>query len=80
MPPGLTLNNTTGVLAGTPTPANAAGTSLTIQATDANGCAASVTYNLKVCPVLTFAPATLPPGTVGAAYSQAVTAGNGVAP
>ncbi len=31
------------------------------------------------CPVITLAPTTLPNGTVGVAYSQAVTAGNGAA-
>jgi len=32
-----------------------------------------------VCPVITLAPTTLPNGTVGVAYSQAITAGNGTA-
>lgn len=31
------------------------------------------------CPTITLAPATLPNGTVGVAYSQAITAGNGAA-
>ena len=32
------------------------------------------------CPAITLAPTTLPNGTVGVAYSQAITAGNGTAP
>lgn len=32
------------------------------------------------CPVITLSPATLPTGTVGAAYSQAITASGGTAP
>jgi len=32
-----------------------------------------------ICPAITLAPTTLPNGTVGVAYSQAITAGNGLA-
>ena len=40
---------------------------------------ASTTPAPAACPVITLAPTTLPNGTVGVAYSQAITAGNGLA-
>ncbi len=39
----------------------------------------SSTTTPTTCPVITLAPTTLPNGTVGVAYSQAITAGNGLA-
>jgi large repetitive protein len=82
-PPGLTLSSA-GLLAGTPT---AAGTfTLTIRATDANGCTATITYTVviapvpPVCPAITLAPASLPDGTVGVAYGQTITASGGAGP
>ena len=77
LPAGLSLNASTGAITGTPTTSNAAGTSVTITATDTNACTGLVTYNLKICPVLTFTPATLANGTVGTAYSQTVAASGG---
>ena len=41
-------------------------------------CASGVTPG--VCPVITLAPPTLPPGTVGVAYSQQITGSGGTAP
>jgi len=41
-------------------------------------CASGVTPG--VCPVITLAPPTLPPGTVGVAYSQTITGSGGTAP
>jgi len=82
LPTGLTLS-AAGLLSGTPT---AVGTSaVTIRGTDANGCFASTAYAIViaaagVCPVITLSPATLPLGTVGAAYSQTLTAAGGTAP
>lgn len=82
LPTGLTLS-AAGLLSGTPT---AVGTSaVTIRGTDANGCFASTAYSIViaaagVCPVITLSPATLPLGTVGAAYSQTLTAAGGTAP
>jgi hypothetical protein len=86
LPTNLTLT-AAGVLAGTP---NAAGTSpFTIRGTDANGCFASVAYTIiiaaappppPVCPVIVVAPATLPGGTVGIAYSQTILGSGGAPP
>ena len=86
LPTNLTLT-AAGVLAGTP---NAAGTSpFTIRGTDANGCFASVAYTIiiaaappppPVCPLIVVAPATLPGGTVGIAYSQTILGSGGALP
>lgn len=86
LPAGLTLTPA-GLLAGTPTAAVTS--SVTIRGTDANGCFASVVYTMVIaaaptppanCPAITLAPARLPDGTVGAAYSQTITASGGTAP
>lgn len=79
LPPGLTLNNTTGAIAGT----TAAGGSysFTVQATDSLGFTGSRAYSLTIgAPTIVINPATLPQATVATAYSQAVTAGSGTAP
>lgn len=86
LPAGLTLTPA-GLLAGTPT---VAGTStVTIRATDANGCFASLPYTIvivvappppPVCPPISLEPATLPTGTVGTFYSQTLIASGGTSP
>ena len=78
VPTGLTLNSD-GTWSGT-TDAN--GTfNFTVTATDSNGCTGSQAYTVNVtCPFMIFSPASLPDGTQGVAYSQTVTATNGVAP
>jgi hypothetical protein len=82
LPAGVTLSPS-GVLSGTPT---TAGTStVTIRATDANGCFAERTYVLSVapatCPVITIAPPVLPTtGRVGEAASVTLVASGGTAP
>lgn len=86
LPAGLTLT-TTGVLAGTPTAA--ATSTFTVRGTDANGCFADLGYTIiiaaapvvpPVCPVISLAPATLPNGTIGVAYTQTITGSGGTAP
>jgi len=76
LPGGLTLNATTGLLAGTPTAAGSF--SFTVQVVDASGLAATkaVTIVIAATPTLAFNPAA---GEVGVAYSQqpAVTGGTG---
>jgi hypothetical protein len=75
LPPGLTLNMTTGVLSGTPTATGT--TAFSITATDGNGATASRAYTFTVNPALALNPASLANGTVGAAYSQTVVASGG---
>ncbi len=66
VPQGMSLS-ASGLLSGTPTAP--LGVNLTIRATDANGCMGQRTYVLQVtCPTITLNPATLPNGTIGAAY------------
>jgi uncharacterized protein (TIGR03437 family) len=78
LPPGLFLGSN-GALGGTP---NATGNyNFTIQATDRNGCAGSRAYSmLVVCPGITLGPGTLPAATVGASYSQSISASGGQTP
>jgi hypothetical protein len=74
VPPGTTLNTSTGVLTGTLTTAGQF--IFTITATDANGCAGSQAYTVNVLD-MTPAAGALPEATFGTAYSQAVTASGG---
>ncbi len=81
LPPG--MNFSSGAVVGTPT---ASGTfNFTVTATDTTtGCFGSREYSLTVnpavCPTITLSPATLPDGTVGAPFSQLLTATGGTAP
>jgi len=79
LPEGLSLS-APGVLRGTPTTGNGGGVSITVTATDANGCQGSQSLNLKICPVIAVSPSTLVQPTVGSGYSRTVTAGGGAAP
>ena len=79
LPAGLTLSSS-GVLSGTPTAGNGSGSAFIVRVTDSRGCSGTRAYSLKICPVVTLSPATLPALTVGTNYSQAVTAGDGVSP
>jgi uncharacterized repeat protein (TIGR03803 family)/YVTN family beta-propeller protein len=77
LPPGLTLNASTGAITGTPT---TAGTySFTAQVVDSQGNTATSSCSIVVSPTLTL---TCPTGTgqVGVAYSSALVASGGVAP
>jgi ice-binding like protein/putative Ig domain-containing protein len=86
LPTGLTLA-ASGVISGTPTASGPF--SFTVRGTDANGCPGTVSYLMAVgaapappgvCPAITLAPTTLPTGTVGAPYSQQITASGGTGP
>ncbi len=68
-----------GLLSGTPT---ATGTfNFTAGVQDANSCTATQAYSLAIAaPTITLSPASLPAPTVGAAYSQTVTASGGGTP
>lgn len=81
LPPGLTLSSG-GVLSGTPT---VAGTfNFTVTASDSTSGTpgtGSVAYTLAInAPTITLAPATLPAGQYGVAYTQSLTASGGTGP
>ncbi|MCG3149754.1 MAG: hypothetical protein PCFJNLEI_03219 [Verrucomicrobiae bacterium] len=78
LPPGLTLSSG-GLLSGTPT---LLGTfTFKVSAINEGGCTGDRFYTLTVgCPTLAVAPATLPIGEVGVAYSQTLTPSGGAAP
>jgi hypothetical protein len=82
LPTGLTLA-AGGVLSGTPT--SPGSFTVTIRATDANGCFADIVYTIVItsaagCPVIDFTPPTLPSGTVGVPYAQTFIGSGGTAP
>ncbi|MEP7338784.1 MAG: putative Ig domain-containing protein [Acidobacteriota bacterium] len=73
LPSGLVLNPTTGVLGGTPSVTGSY--AFSIKAAAGNGCSATQSYTLAVnCPAIAISPNTLPNGTIGAAYSQSLSA------
>ncbi|MES2736436.1 MAG: SdrD B-like domain-containing protein [Verrucomicrobiota bacterium] len=80
LPPGLTLNPSTGAVGGKATSANGEGVEVTLTATDSIGCSGSQTVRLVVCPVITLAPSSLASGTLGTNYSATVTASSGTPP
>ena len=79
LPAGLSLNGSTGAIAGTPM---AGGTfSFTVTATDANGYSGTRNLGLSIAATaITVSPGSLSGATVGTAYSQSVTASGGTAP
>jgi len=78
LPTGLSINVATGVISGTPTTAAGTPYSVAVTVTDSTGKTASMSYTLAVSSVLTVSgPASLPTGTVGAAYPGATIAGSG---
>ena len=78
LPPGLTLNGTSGLISGTPT---AAGTyPVTVQLSDAFLATASRALSITVQPALSITTTTLSGGVVGSAYSQTLQSSRGVAP
>jgi uncharacterized repeat protein (TIGR01451 family) len=77
LPAGLTVNPS-GQLNGVP---QAAGSfNFIVTSADTEGCTASRSYSLTICPAITVTPSTLPPGIVGAAYNQTLTASGSTAP
>jgi hypothetical protein len=78
LPEGLALNASTGVLSGT---ARAAGAStFTIRAADSASRAITKQFTLQVVSALTITTESLPNGSTGNAYSQALTAISGTSP
>jgi len=79
LPAGLSLNSSSGVISGTPT--SSAASTITLRATDANGCSGTRSYSLTpLCPVISVTPATLPVAYFGGGYTQTLTASGGSAP
>ena len=81
LPPGLALD-AGGTISGTPVAT--AATSFTVSATDSQGCRGTAELVLAVtlpgCPSIALAPPTLPPGLVGSAYAQQLSASGGSSP
>ncbi|MGA3187907.1 MAG: Ig domain-containing protein [Bryobacteraceae bacterium] len=82
LPPGIILNSTFGTLSGTPTTVGTYPFTLLVTDTLSNTATAplSITVAAAVTSTITITPTTLPGGTVGVAYSQALTAAGGVTP
>ncbi len=79
LPPGLTLNASTGAIAGTPTAPGTFG--FTVQVRDTLSATASKALAITIAPALAIATASpLPSGTAGHPYSQQLRAQGGVAP
>jgi hypothetical protein len=80
LPPGLSINPSTGQITGAPTVANSAGTSVTITATDAAFPAESVSTvaTIRVGAVIQIAPAVLSSGTLGVSYQAQLSATGGI--
>ncbi|WP_410816491.1 putative Ig domain-containing protein [Micromonospora sp. 050-3] len=78
LPPGVTLNASTGLLSGTPTLGG--NYSFTVRVVDTFGQAAirTVSLGITASPTLTFPPP--PPGQVGIPYSNQLTVNGGTAP
>ncbi len=75
LPAGLSLSPG-GVVSGTP--AVVGSFSVSVTATDAQGCFGSKTYNFDIsCPAITLTPGSLPHGIVGALYGQSLGATGG---
>jgi len=81
LPPGLTLNQTTGAISGTPTSASVA--SFTAMAADSSNPTLTATTSLSISvasAALAIAPPSLPSLTVGSPYSQQLHATGGSSP
>lgn len=80
LPSGLSINSSTGVVAGTPTNAgtSSATSSVVVTATDSVGNKGSATVSITIEATLTVTtPANLPAGTAGVSYSQSLAASGG---
>ena len=83
LPPGLQLNPSTGVIFGTPTSAGSFGfvALVSSQSGTSSALTASATFSIGIAaPALSITTGSLPAGTVGVAYSQALAASGGYGP
>src|SRR5664280_2055495 len=78
LPPGLSLNSSTGAITGTPTMIG--NSSFTVQVTDAKSLTASEMLSINVRGAVLITPASLPGGQVSIPYSATLTATGGVLP
>jgi len=78
LPPGLSLDTTSGVISGVP---SSSGTStFTIQVTDATGKSVSQVYSITINSSLLVTTSSLPAASIGSAYSQTLAASGGRIP
>src|ERR1035441_8777879 len=78
LPPGLSLNSSTGAITGTPT--TIGNSSFTVQVTDAKSLTASEMLSINVRGAVLITPASLPGGQVSIPYSATLMATGGVLP
>jgi len=80
LPPGLSINASTGQITGIPTTANPAGSTVLVTATDSALPPESLTYSptIRIGDVIHISPTTLPNGTLGVQYSFQLTATGGI--
>ncbi|WP_433372608.1 putative Ig domain-containing protein [Streptosporangium sp. CA-115845] len=78
LPPGLTLNTSTGLLSGTPTAGGAY--SFSVKVLDAMNQSSTRTVSLTIAALPTFTFTTPPAGQVGVSYSVPLTVSGGTAP
>jgi hypothetical protein len=72
LPEGLTLDESSGVISGTPQSGGYPNTVFAITATDTNACPGSRGYFVHICPELIFSPTSLPVAVVGKNYNQQI--------
>ncbi|MBI3195054.1 MAG: HYR domain-containing protein, partial [Ignavibacteriae bacterium] len=78
LPTGFTLSSS-GVVSGTTS--QVGNFSITVTATDNNGCTGSQSYQFSIaCPTITLAPASLTGGTLNSSYNETITASGGLSP
>jgi large repetitive protein len=78
LPPGFTLDATSGMLSGTPTAATSYG--FTVQLTDSTKTSVSKNFTLTIAPQLIITTTSLANGQIGTAYSQTLAATGGTPP
>jgi uncharacterized protein (TIGR03437 family) len=79
LPPGITINSSSGLLSGTPTALGLY--NFTIQVVDNTGATATQSFSITINPALAFTTVSpLPGGTAGVSYSTTFAATGGVAP